>query len=66
MPKYLRRHAVCERYGFPASTLYYWIEKGQFPRQVRLGERAVAWSVAELEVWERTRTSERDARAPER
>jgi len=66
MPSYLRRAAVCERYGVPISTLYDWISKGLFPRQVRLGARAVAWSVAELEAWERTRAQERDGRAQSR
>jgi len=61
MPFYLRRPAVSERYGLPASTLYDWIAKGQFPRPVRLGARAVAWSVAELEVWERGRRTDSEA-----
>lgn len=61
MPKYLRRQAVSERYGLPRSTLYELISKGLFPKPVRLGARAVAWSVEELEAWERARMAARDA-----
>jgi prophage regulatory protein len=61
MPVYLRRPAVTARYGLPASTLYDWIAKGRFPRPIRLGERAVAWSVADLEAWERDRELAHDA-----
>lgn len=60
MKKYLRRPAVRERYGFPDSTLYDLIAKGMFPKPVRLGARAVGWSVEELEAWERSRHEERD------
>jgi prophage regulatory protein len=62
VPKFLRRRAVSERYGLAPSTLYDWISKDLFPRPVRFGARAVAWSVAELEAWERARTAERDGR----
>jgi prophage regulatory protein len=55
MAKYIRRYAVSERYGIPASTLYDWIAKGQFPKPVRLGVRTVAWEVTELDAWESTR-----------
>jgi prophage regulatory protein len=57
--KYLRRPAVSERYNLPRSTLYALIAKGQFPRPVRLGVRAVGWAIDELEAWERARAAER-------
>ena len=59
-PKFLRRPAVSARYGLPASTLYALIAKGHFPRPVQLGLRAVGWSVAELDAWERAKTEDRD------
>ena len=55
MPRYLRRKAVCARYNFANSTLYVWIKQGLFPAPVKLGPRMVAWSIEELEEWERTR-----------
>lgn len=42
MTQYLRRPAVSQRYGVPASTLYDWIGKGQFPRGEQLGPGVVA------------------------
>ena len=60
--KYLRRPAVSERYNLPRSTLYDLIAKGQFPQPVRLGIRAVGWSVDELDAWERARAAERRGR----
>jgi prophage regulatory protein len=60
VPKFLRRPAVSERYGVPASTLYDWISKDLFPKPVRLGARAVGWRVDELEAWEQARIAARD------
>lgn len=59
--QYLRRPAVSERYSLPRSTLYDLIAKGRFPKPVRLGIRAVAWPIYELEAWERDRAAEREA-----
>lgn len=53
--KYLRQPAVSARYGLPRSTVYDWISKGQFPKPVRLGLRAVAWKIEDLEAWEAQR-----------
>jgi prophage regulatory protein len=58
MPKYLRRPAVSERYGVPASTLYTWIAQGRFPRPEQLGPRVVGWAEADLEAWDRARKIE--------
>lgn len=62
MKKFLRRPEVSERYGLPPSTLYDWIAKGLFPKPIPLGRRAVAWSVDELEAWERARAAARGGR----
>jgi prophage regulatory protein len=55
MSSYLRRSAVCERYGIARSTIYAWMNDGLFPRPVKLGPRMVAWSLEELEAWEQKR-----------
>ena len=60
MSKYLRRPAVCERYDVACSTLYHWMANGRFPKPVRLGLRVVAWSIEDLEAWERARKDEQD------
>lgn len=37
--------------GLARSTIYDQINKGQFPKPVKLGERAVAWRAADLKEW---------------
>jgi prophage regulatory protein len=46
-----RTKTVQERTGLSRSTLYAEIEKGNFPRQVKLGARAVGWIQSEVEGW---------------
>lgn len=55
MSKFLRRLAVCQRYGIATSTLYGRVALGIFLRPIKLGIRMVAWSVASLDTWEATR-----------
>lgn len=33
------------------STLYLMIQQGSFPAPVKLGRRAVAWRLADVEAW---------------
>ena len=47
----LRLRAVLERTGLSRSTLYRKIERGTFPRQVRISERCIGWRESELERW---------------
>jgi prophage regulatory protein len=42
--RYLRRPEVQVRYGqVSTATLYQWMDRGLFPRPVRIGPRMVAW-----------------------
>ena len=50
---YLRRKAVCETTGLPASTLYAKIAAGEFPKPVKLGKRAVGWLSTDIDDWKR-------------
>ncbi|NLZ16736.1 MAG: AlpA family phage regulatory protein [Desulfobulbaceae bacterium] len=50
-PRLLRKPEVLERIGLSNSSLYCFIKKGEFPRQVQLGKRAVAWREDEVEQW---------------
>ena len=52
MAQYFRLFSVCARYGLSRSTLYAWIKQGRFPAPVKLGPRASAWALADLERWE--------------
>jgi len=37
--------------GLSKSTIYDWIAKGTFPKQISLGPRVVAWSEQAVETW---------------
>ncbi len=47
----IRRRAVQERTGLTRSTMYLYISKGEFPRPVALGLRAVGWRESEVNAW---------------
>lgn len=47
----LRLPVVIARTGLSRSYIYLLISKGQFPRQVALGERAVGWIESEVQAW---------------
>jgi prophage regulatory protein len=49
--RFMRRKAVCDETGLPTSTLYDKIAKGEFPRPVKIGKRAVAWRERDVQGW---------------
>ena len=57
----LKIKAVQQMTGLSRSTIYAYIDKGIFPRQVKLGERCVAWIEDEVMEWIDTRITARDA-----
>ena len=57
--KLLRLPEVLGCVGLSRSTVYQMIKAKEFPRQVRLGARAVAWDSAQVQAW----IAERIARA---
>jgi len=56
----IRLEEVLEMCGISRSELYRQIADGRFPRQVRVGLRAVRWRLSEVEAWiaARPRTTE--------
>jgi prophage regulatory protein len=48
----LRVPEVLERYGLAKSTLYLLMRQGRFVRPCKIGRRAVAFRVSDLERWE--------------
>ena len=52
-----RRPAVEALTGLSRSTIYEMMERGDFPRPVRIGRRAVAWRDSDLAAWQAVRTS---------
>jgi len=53
----LRIEGVFRRTGLKRTMLYDLIAKGQFPKQVSLGARAVGWYEDEVDEWVRNRDS---------
>ena len=49
-----------EMTGLGRSSIYDYIAKGEFPRQVKLGERSVAWIDQEVSDWLDARILARD------
>ena len=64
----LRRPEVEKLTGLSRSSIYVMMERGEFPRPRRIGQRAVAWDEAALERWLATRAEAdpRDVHAPRR
>ena len=55
----LRLPRVIDVTGLPRSSLYAKIAAGEFPAPIKLGQRSVGWSAAEVEAWIDTRISQR-------
>lgn len=51
MKRMLRRPAVEAATGLSRSTLYRKIEQGEFPKPIRLSERAVGWPEDVIAEW---------------
>lgn len=47
----LRLPDVEARCAVNRRTLYYWIERGLFPRPISLGPRTVGWLDRDVEAW---------------
>jgi len=58
----LRLPQVKAQTGLSRSELYRRIAIGSFPAPIKIGERASAWSSAEIECWIAERIAQRDAK----
>jgi prophage regulatory protein len=61
--KILRRPEVQEASGYKTSQLYAKIAAGEFPKPIKIGERAVGWIESEVAEWQKQRIARRDRRA---
>lgn len=61
--QYLRDPEVLARVPFSRPTLHRLCREGHFPRPVKVGPRAVAWIVAEIDEWDARIRAERDAQS---
>lgn len=46
-----RRHDVEAQTGLPKSSLYALIAKGDFPKPIKIGARAVGWLDRDVNAW---------------
>lgn len=51
----IRLSDVLKRTGLSRATVYRLIRINKFPKQAKLGERASAWSEAEIDDWIRSK-----------
>ena len=47
----MRLPEVVQMTGVSRSTIYRWMENGEFPRQISLGANTVAWLESDVEDW---------------
>lgn len=51
MQMLIRKRAVLERTALSNTSLYRLIAKGEFPKPIKLGPRAVAWVEEDIQEW---------------
>ena len=56
--RFLRLNQVKNQTGLSLSTIYNKMNKGDFPKSIKLGERTVAWIELEIEEWINTKIAE--------
>jgi prophage regulatory protein len=49
--------------GVPKSSVYWRVARGEFPRPLKIGERASAWNSDEIEAWIAGKVAAANARA---
>lgn len=59
--RHLRRREVEAATGLSRSTIYDMMDRGDFPRPIRIGKRAVAWSETTVEAWLASRPTSKGA-----
>ena len=49
--RFLRLKEVQNRVGVSRSTIYLWIEKGAFPKPIKISPRLIAWPEQTISAW---------------
>ncbi len=57
LERHIRRPAVEKATGLSRSSIYDMMDRGEFPRPVRIGKRAVAWPESAITEWLSSRPS---------
>jgi prophage regulatory protein len=61
MTQFLRMHEIIARVPFSRTHIYRLIARGEFPQNVKVGARRVAWIETEVDAWLAVRVAQRDA-----
>ena len=48
---FLRISEVLDRVGVSRPTIYRWMSKGSFPKQIAIGANSVAWLESDVTQW---------------
>lgn len=51
MKKFIKLTNVISMTGLSKSSIYAMMQKGEFPKSVSIGSRAVAWVEADILIW---------------
>lgn len=51
LQKLIRRHQVEDVTGLGRSAIYALMAQGEFPRPIRISQRAVAWRESDIAEW---------------
>lgn len=57
--RFLRLKEVIQRTGLSRSTIYLYISKGMFPKNVCIGYRCVGWMESDIDKWISSRVGNR-------
>jgi prophage regulatory protein len=61
--KLLKSTDITSNYGLSRSHMYALIQKGEFPKPIKLSERSSAWLESEVREWVESRIASRDGGA---
>ena len=59
LDKFLRINEILKTTGLSRSQIYVLVGKGQFPKQVKVSDKASAWLASEVEAWMNERVAGR-------
>lgn len=60
--KLVRPDELAAMLGVCRHTIYHWVRHGRFPEPIKIGERASAWRLEDVERWLAERPTKNEAR----
>ncbi len=60
--KLVRPDELAAMLGVCRHTIYHWVRHGQFPEPIKIGQRASAWRLEDIERWLAERPTKNEAR----